>query len=106
MALISVQKLMRGNHKLIFDGDTCPIQNKSPKAVVADAQLCHGLYHLLAHPVILTNTEFAKVAIDINVLHQRMGHIGHSCIRQMVLKEQRHGIDSVTGSETYCEPWI
>ena len=106
MALISVRKLTRGNNKLIFDGDTCCIQNKSSKAIVADAQLCHGLYHLLAHPFIFANAEFAKVAIDINVLHRRMGHIGHSSIRQMVLKGQLHGIDSVTGSETYCEPCI
>ena len=80
MALISVQKLTRGNYKLIFDGDTCHIQKRSSKVVTAEAQLHHGLYHLLTHPITFNDAEFAKAAIDINVLHHRMGHIGHSNI--------------------------
>ena len=45
-------------------------------------------------------------AIDINVLHRRMGHIGIDRLQRMVTKGQLKDIDTVLGSPQLCEPCV
>ena len=42
VALISVQKLTKTGHKLIFDDNVCLVKSKSLRQVVAEAHLSHG----------------------------------------------------------------
>ncbi|KLO08110.1 hypothetical protein SCHPADRAFT_835724, partial [Schizopora paradoxa] len=63
-----------------------------------------GLYQLHATPAI--HQDQAMAAIDINVLHRRMGHIGIDRLQRMVTKGQLKDIDTVLGSPQLCEPCV
>ena len=45
-------------------------------------------------------------AIDRNVLHRRMGHIGIDRLQRMVTKGQLKGINTVLGSPRLREPCV
>ncbi|EGN91019.1 hypothetical protein SERLA73DRAFT_81423, partial [Serpula lacrymans var. lacrymans S7.3] len=46
----------------------------------------------------------AFAAVDVNLLHRRMGHIGMDRLQRMVTKRQLQDIDTLTGTPEFCEP--
>ncbi|KAF9552472.1 hypothetical protein CPC08DRAFT_602428, partial [Agrocybe pediades] len=48
--------------------------------------------------------EAALAAMDINLLHRRMGHIDHARLKKMVAGGKISNISSTTGTPHLCEP--
>lgn len=100
VALISVPRLDTSGLEVTFKGGMGTIRQKSN--VVMKARLEKSLYRLQIKPLIYQ--ESAHSSIDINVLHQRAGHIGFDRLRKMVRQGELEGVDRVTGTPHFCEP--
>jgi hypothetical protein len=61
-----------------------------------------GLYHLTISPQ--SSDISTHLAIDINVLHRRMGHANLACLKRMVAARQLANVGKVTGIPEFCEP--
>jgi hypothetical protein len=65
----------------------------------------HGLFHINAMPLVFPEHALAA-AVDINVLHRRMGHTGIDRLKWMVKKKQLKGVTKLTGHPEFCEPCV
>ena len=108
--LLSVSHFTNHNHDVLFKGDNCYVVAPNSRRVVAHAiKTSGGLYRLLARPVV--SKEYANLAhsstkIDINILHRRLGHLGHDNVKRLVDKGMIHGVLSVDGRIDLCEACI
>jgi len=89
VTLLSVGQSARLPHcKVTFDGDICKYIDKNSGEVIARMYALGNsdLYTLDATP--LVHKVDAKLAssssIDINILHRRLGHLGHDNCRLMI----------------------
>ena len=107
VTLLSVRHLAR-RHCIVFDGPNCQIHDRKTSTVVAEGIERGNLYLLPSQPVstIMQSHESMHVATDVNVLHRCLGHIDHDSIRRMVSKGHLTGIDTVTGTEEFCESCV
>jgi hypothetical protein len=110
-SLLSVARFTdEDKHRVIFEDAGCAIITKSSGRCVATARKTSGsLYRLLAHPI--TSKEYANIArtslhYDINILHRRLGHLGHDNVKRLVDKGMVHGVISVGGRIELCEACI
>ena len=103
--LLSISKLDKSNHKVIFHKQSCTIIN--PKGLII-AKIPHyqGLYRVLASPQQPTSLS-ANAAVEkltINEAHRRLGHISSAAIRHAVMKGFITGIDLDESSKPeFCE---
>ena len=61
----------------------------------------NGLYHARVTPN--NQKEAIHATVDINLLHWCMGHVSPNWIQQMVKSGQLPGIDTLSGTPTFCE---
>ena len=109
LTLISVRKLNKIGLYSSFKGNECKIKRRENRQTILRGQHRHGLYHLNVRPSTFGSsstsaTAAAHIAIDINDLHQRMGHVSATRLQKMVKKGQLADIDSTTGHVKLCEP--
>ena len=97
ITLISVNKLAKAGLSTFFPGNTTTCTIYQGKTPVMTGQHQASLYHANTTPVL--PKEAANMSIDINTLHQRMGHISMDWIRHMVKEGQLQGIQHLI-SET------
>ena len=106
--LLSISKLDKSDHKVIFHKQMCTILN--PKGhTIAKIPHLQGLYHVLASsstPTQLTaNTATEK--LNINEAHCWLGHISSAAIRHAVLKGFIMGIDLEESSKPeFCKACV
>lgn len=85
--LLSVSQLTKTGHRLVFDDIYCDIVVKTSGKIVGRAVTSSsGLYRLLGRPTVIRDSPLiaANIAafgasaktIDVNLLHQRLGHLG------------------------------
>jgi hypothetical protein len=103
--LISVHNLSKTGMKVMFKNGACKIKHGKDKHPFLTAQHLQGLYHINATPVTFTDHALAA-AININVLHCWMGHMGINWLKQMVNKKQLEGVTELTGHPEFCEPCV
>ena len=87
--LLSISKLDKSNHKVIFHKQLCTIINLKGHTI---AKIPHsqGLYQVLAPPL---TANAAVEKLNINEAHRRLGHISSAAIRHTVMKGFITGID-------------
>jgi hypothetical protein len=102
ITLVSVSRLGKAGYKSTFNGCEARVA-QDLNAIMIEKQ-CKGLYHLQAHPLSLTPA--AHLAMDVNVLHRRMGHISINCLKSMVNKGQLKDINMLTGTPKFCEACV
>ena len=100
VSLISVHRLCRKGMEASFKSETCTVLKN--RELVLQGRHRNGLYHLDTTSVI--DQAQANLAVDINVMHRRMGHVAHERIQQLVSKRQLKHIDPLTGKPQFCEP--
>jgi len=110
-SLLSVARFTdEDKHSVIFENAGCAIIAKSSGRCVATARKTSGsLYRLIANPI--KSKEYANAAhtshhFDINLLHRRLGHLGHDNVKRLVDKGMVHGVKSVGGRIELCEACI
>ncbi|KAF5377166.1 hypothetical protein D9615_006319 [Tricholomella constricta] len=100
--LISVSQLTRTGIDVNFSGDVCNILDRTKQVIGQAHHTRSSLYRLTGKPV--TTTETAAVAstpsIDVNLLHQRLGHLGHKNVQRLLRDKLVTGIGAVEGPET------
>ena len=102
ITLISVNKLAKAGLSTfsLRNTSTCAIyQRKTP---VMTRQHWANLYHTNTTPVLPKKA--ANMFININTLHQCMGHISMDWIHHIVKEGQLQGIQCLTGKPEFCEP--
>ncbi|KAF5387137.1 hypothetical protein D9615_002165 [Tricholomella constricta] len=104
--LISVSQLTRTGIDVNFSGDVCNILDRTKQVIGQAHHTRSSLYRLTGKPV--TTTETAAVAstpsIDVNLLHQRLGHLGHKNVQRLLRDKLVTGIGAVEGTPHFCEP--
>jgi transposase InsO family protein len=110
-SLLSVARFTdEDKHSVIFENAGCAIIAKPSGRCVAAARKTSGsLYRLIANPI--KSKEYANAAhtshhFDINLLHRRLGHLGHDNVKRLVDKGMVHGVKSVGGRIELCEACI
>ena len=106
--LLSVSDLTKCNHTLLFDNDDCNIRSKTTGALVGIASQWgpSDLYWLLAHVThkhVSANTAMTHL-IDINMLHQWLGHLVFDNIWWLVNQGMVEDISKLTGTPEFCQP--
>lgn len=109
--LISVTQLTRQHrHRLIFEGNNCNIISESTNRIVATAQRSKSnLYRLVGTPVVPHSTERPRAhiaSVDINVLHERLGHLGHQNVQRLIRENLVTGVGTITGTPQFCEACV
>ena len=101
LSLISVKCLASTDLSTAFLGnsDTCYVWKDQNTILIAKHK--DGLYHAKVTPH--NQQEAAHATVDINLLHQWMGHISVNRIQGMVKSGLLQGIDTLTGTPTFCE---
>ena len=102
ITLISVNKLAKAGLSTFFPENTTTCTIYQGKTLVMTGQHQASLYHANTTPVLPKEAE--NMSIDINTLHQHMGHISMNQIRHMVKEGQLQGIQHLTGKPEFCEP--
>ena len=103
ITFISVNKLAKAGLSTFFPRNratTCTIYQG--KTLVMTGQHQASLYHM--NTTLVLPKEAANMSIDINTLHQCMGHISMDQIHHMVKEGQLQGIQHLTGKPEFCEP--
>lgn len=100
ITLISVRRLAKAGYYSMFLENECIVRSKKSKRRVLHGTVRHGLYCLNTSPL----THSAHSAIDINVLHRRLGHLSRNRLKKMVNEGQIEGVDDLTGNLEFCEP--
>ena len=103
VSLISVHQLAKQGLITTF-GEKESYTKRRGGAKVMTARHHQGLYLLNAKPT--TFTERESIAVDINVLHRRMGHTNLQKLRRMVASGKLQDVDRVTGKPQFCEPCV
>jgi hypothetical protein len=93
VSLMSVQCLCRKGMEVSFSRHTCSA--RLHQQIVLQGQHHNGLYHLNVTPVI--DKAQANLAIDINVMHRRMGYVTHERIQQLVAHRRLKHVNALTG---------
>jgi transposase InsO family protein len=102
LSLISVHRLCNKGIRAKFTHDACRVSLDGK--VIMTGYHKRNLYHLRVLPIVhLPPLELAHAAIDINVLHRRLGHRNHDSLRRMVSKGYVENIEKVTGEAEFCE---
>ncbi|KIJ41079.1 hypothetical protein M422DRAFT_131328, partial [Sphaerobolus stellatus SS14] len=83
VTLLSVRHLTKGGYYATFKGETAKLQQSETHQVAMTAKQNHGLYHVQAKAVSPKAEEQVNIAIDINVLHRRMGHMSMDRLKHM-----------------------
>ena len=103
--LLSISKLDKSNHKVIFHKQLCTIIN--PKGLtIAKIPHSQGLYRVLTSPQQPTplSANAAVEKLTINEAHHQLGHISSAAIRHTVMKGFITGIDLDESSKPeFCE---
>jgi hypothetical protein len=103
LALISVHRICERRIRARFSDKLCKIIRDGQTIMTGYHR--RNLYHLRVSPVVhLPPPELVNAAIDINVLHRRMGHHNFQSLQRMVRKGQLENIDKLTGEPEFCEP--
>ena len=105
--LISVSSIDRAGFSLVIKGGICEIRSSKSKVIGRIPQI-QGLYHVFNNNKSSSqSTHSANVTvkqISISKLHQRMGHVNHEDLRQMVEKGMVTGINvNLTSKPDFCE---
>ena len=87
--LLSISKLDKSNHKVIFHKQLCTIINPKGLTIVKIPQ-SQGLYRVFTSPL---TANAAVEKLNINKAHHRLGHISSAAIRHAVMKGFIAGID-------------
>lgn len=101
VSLISVSKLAEHGLTLSFVFGTAKVI-KDRKVVLCAVQK-GGVYCLTAKPVTFT-PESAHTVVDVNIMHQRFGHLNFQSLTKMVNKGQVKGVEGLSGKPEFCEP--
>lgn len=109
--LISVSQLTRGPHRLVFDDNRCDIVSKANGEIIGSAKRTRdNLYRVTGTPVIAKSPAVLETAhaaiVDINLLHDRLGHLGYQNIQCMVRDGIVSDVDGLKGVPRFCEPCI
>jgi hypothetical protein len=78
--LISVYRLNKAGYYSVFRGESCQVKSVNGHQLILQGHHKGGLYHLDITPV--THTEQVHIAVNINVLHRRMGHIDPKSLKK------------------------
>ena len=103
--LLSISKLDKSNHKVIFHKQLCTIINLKG-LTIAKIPHSQGLYRVLASPQQPTplSANAAVEKLTINEAHHQLGHISSAAIRHAVMKGFITGIDLDESSKPkFCE---
>jgi transposase InsO family protein len=105
-----VSHLTSRKHELLFRDGDCFVFAGRPRRCVAHAlKTAGGLYRLIARPTHskeYANIANAPIAADINLLHHRLGHLGHDNVKRLVAKRMVEGVAAVGGRIELCEACI
>jgi len=102
-SLLSVSTMTKNGMKVTFESDKCEISKKSK--ILANAILQHSLYFLRGEPCGPSN-ESAHIA-SLQRWHERLAHVNHQGVSNMVSKSIVHGIKVAPGSsKDICEGCI
>ena len=101
LSLISVKHLTSTDLSTTFlaNSNTCYVWKDWNTILIAKHK--DGLYHAKVIPH--HQQEAAHATVDINLLHQWMGHISVNRIQGMVKSGLLQGIDTLTRTSTFCE---
>ncbi|EGN91093.1 hypothetical protein SERLA73DRAFT_81183, partial [Serpula lacrymans var. lacrymans S7.3] len=81
LALVSVHKLSKTGLSTLFPAGSNACEVRKKEELILTALHKRGFYHIQAKPEI--NPESAFAAVDVNLLHRRMGHIGMDRLQRM-----------------------
>ena len=108
--LISVKELTQGNHRVVFENRRCNIINKSTGLTAASARIDKSnLYQLSGSPISPAVAHVATkcvVSVDVNLLHDRLAHLGHQNVKKLIREHLVHGIDNITGTPQFCKSCV
>jgi hypothetical protein len=105
--LISISKLVENGATVKFEQDETFIEHKG--AIVMKGIKRDGLYYLNCETQIQNNLSESSNFInekltESELIHNRLGHIGNTGLKQLFDKEAVNGIDLLTKDElTYCD---
>ena len=101
LSLISIKCLASTHLFTTFpaNSDTCYVQKDWNTILITKHK--NGLYHAKVTPH--NQQKAAHATVDINLLHQLMDHIFVNQIQGMVKSGLLQGIDTLTGTPTFCE---
>lgn len=118
-SLISVRQITgSGKTSLSFTGPDCRVYERKSKTLVLHATSINDsqLYELSGHVLLPPAPPKQKVHshsartlrrdVDINVLHQRLGHLNFGAVRQLVRAGQVRGVKGLVGEEKFCEACV
>ena len=101
--LLSISKLDKSNHKVIFHKQLCTIINLKGLTIAKIPHL-QWLYWVLTSPL---TANAAVEKLNINKAHCRLGHISSAAIRHAVMKGFITGIDLDKSSKPkFCEACV
>jgi hypothetical protein len=101
LTLLSVSHFTQAGLSTLFLANTYACEIRKGGKIVLMGTHRGGLYHVQGCSK--ESTESACAAIDINLLHRRMGHISTNQIRCMVKEGQLEGVDAISGNPKFCE---
>jgi GAG-pre-integrase domain len=107
--LLSVSRFTDHKHTLAFKGSDCYVHAPTGRCVANTIKTSSGLYRLLARPTVsqeYTNITHTSRKLDINVLHHRLGHLGHDNVKRLIAKGMAEDVESVGGRIDFCEACI
>ena len=102
ITLISVNKLAKAGLSTFFPRNTSTCSIHQGKTLVVTRWHQASLYH--ANTTLVLPKEAANMFININTLHQCIGHISMDQICHMVKEDQLQGIQHLTGKLEFCKP--
>ncbi|KIJ38187.1 hypothetical protein M422DRAFT_130710, partial [Sphaerobolus stellatus SS14] len=83
VTLLLVRHLTKGGHYATFEGETAKLQQSKTHQIVMTAKQDHGLYLVQATAISPKPEEQVHIAVDINVMHRRMGHMSIDRLERM-----------------------
>ena len=101
LTVVSISRIAKAGLVVSFQGKTCKISNSQGQAVGTIPSTNNGLYRV-EHVSAASAT--ADEVIDIQTLHQRLGHAAASTIRGLIRSQAIQGVSLIDdGQPLYCD---